>query len=314
MIGYWFGSKEDARLNETIRVGSAGTHRGMDEITITANGRQLTLVGTHDLYLQWYRDWQADNCTLAKVTQDLPHGALCLDVGANIGVTAISLAVQRPDCRIIAFEPAPDNVDCLRRNVLANAIENIEVVEAAISDRHGSVAMINNGPGSAVVEGAPLRCRAVPLDDYADQSVEFVKIDVEGHEPYVFAGARSLFAKRRPLVLTEFNAWALLMNRYDPLAFAEAVMASFDLLGVYFQDQPVAMPGDAQWLLHQNVLEHGCINDLLLCPREAMPELHTMTEPHAMRALRDEVRALRSSTSWRMTAPLRAVARAIRRR
>jgi FkbM family methyltransferase len=282
----------------------------MEEITILAAGRQLKLSGTHETYLQLYRDWDATGGALTTVTKDLPHGALCFDVGANIGMTAIPLAVQRPDCRIVAFEPVPDNARCLRANIQANGIENVEVVEAAISDRHGTTGMTSSGPWSHVTDQSPLRCRVIPLDDYADQPVDFMKIDAEGHEPHVLAGGRRLLATRRPLIFVEFNAIALVMTRSDPLALAEAIFASFEVLGVYSQDWLGPTPESAALFVYQNVIQHGCVNDLLLRPRSSVPDIYEMTEPPAAKALRDEIRALRASTSWRLTSPLRAVARA----
>src|SRR6266851_2792132 len=137
---------------------------------------------------------------------------------------AITLAVQRPDFRIIAIEPVPDNAECLRRNVQANSIENVEVVEAALGENHGTIRMTSEGPWSSVGgRGEPVNCRCIPLDEFADRDVAFLKIDTEGYEPHVLAGARRLLAKSRPLMHVEFNTLALLSLHYDPLSFAKAI-------------------------------------------------------------------------------------------
>jgi hypothetical protein len=142
--------------------------------------------------------------------------------------------------------------------------------------------------------------------------VAFVKIDVEGFEPNVLAGGGRVLS-RHPLMLIEFNTWTLLLHHYDPLAFAEALWAHCEVLGLAFGDKQVPAPADASGLVHTNLVNHGCVSDILLRPRSPLPDLATMTEAPAARRLRREMDAILGSTSWRVTAPLRALGQAIRR-
>ncbi|HUQ55574.1 FkbM family methyltransferase [Lentzea sp.] len=48
---------------------------------------------------------------------DLPPDAVVLDIGANIGMFCLSMARWLPDCRVVAFEPAPDAYAALVANV-----------------------------------------------------------------------------------------------------------------------------------------------------------------------------------------------------
>ena len=147
------------------------------------------------------------------------------------------------------------------------------------------------------------------LDQYADRPVAFVKVDTEGYEPHVFAGARELFAKQKPLVFAEFNAWALLLHHYDPMVFSKAIWASFDVLGMYFQDNFVA-PGTGELsIIGANITAHGSVTDLLLRPTARMPALEEMIYPPEVLRIRRDNEALRASNSWRATAPLRWVRR-----
>jgi FkbM family methyltransferase len=258
----------------------------LEDITITANGRQLTFTGTHDTYLKWYSGWDAGIGSVYKAAKDIPQGSLCIDAGANIGIMAIRFAVQRPDCYIIAIEPVPDNAECLRHNVKTNSIANVEVIEAAVSDRHGVLPMTNNGPWSSVWDGSPLQVRAIILDDFIDRKVAFVKIDTEGYEPHVFAGARRLFAKYKPLIHVEFNTWFLLLHHYDPIEFAKAIWSSCEVLGMYHSENFLPPPADALGIVHDNIAAHGSITDLLLRPRSEIPELGAMIYAPETRALR----------------------------
>ena len=85
-----------------------------------SGGRALRLTGTHPEYLAGLNGSNADQSLIVQVTKDLPRDSVCFDVGANIGVTAISMAAHRPDLKIIAFEPVPDNARCMRRNIEVN--------------------------------------------------------------------------------------------------------------------------------------------------------------------------------------------------
>ena len=61
-----------------------------------------------------------------------PEDPVVLDVGANIGFTALTMSRLRPSARILAFEPSPSTFEFLKRNVNNNACENIEPIQLAL--------------------------------------------------------------------------------------------------------------------------------------------------------------------------------------
>jgi FkbM family methyltransferase len=207
---------------------------------------------------------------------------------------AITFAVQRPDCHIIAIEPVPDNAECLRRNVKRNSVSNVEVIEAAVSDRGGALPMTNSGPWSYVLAGGPLLVRAITLDDFIDRQVVFVKIDTEGYEPHVLAGARSLFAKYKPLIHAEFNTYTLLLHHYDPIVFAKAIWSSCEVQGMFQLGNFLPPPADALGIVYDNITAHQGVTDLLLRPRSEIPELDAMIYSPEALALHKELAALRN--------------------
>jgi hypothetical protein len=72
--------------------------------------------------------------------------------------------------------------------------------------------------------------KAIALDDQEFDAVSFIKIDVEGHEPEVLAGAGALISRFRPTIFMEFNPWTI--NAYgghSPAAFAKALFESFEI-------------------------------------------------------------------------------------
>jgi FkbM family methyltransferase len=256
-----------------------------EEIIIKANDRKLRFTGTIQRYLDGFREWDASTGSVYQSAKDLPQGSLCIDAGANIGIMAIALAAQRPDFHIIAIEPVPDNAECLRRNILTNSIDNVEVVEAALSDHQGIVSMTNAGPWSAVRQDAPLTCACITLDDFADSGVAFLKIDAEGFEPNILAGAGQLLAGSKPIIHMEFNTLALVLLRYDPISFADALFSNFDVIGMYREDHFLQSPGSGVALVHQNVSLYGGVTDLLMRPRQKLPSLDEMIQSPQMLAM-----------------------------
>ena len=284
----------------------------MESVTITAGGRSLSLVGRHPTYMQGIEGANTDKGPIAAAIADVPSDSTLLDVGANIGFTALPMAVQRPDCRVVAFEPVPSNAECLRRNIQDNSIENIEVIEAVVGDTAGTVEMSDNGPWSVASAGGTVRCRSIVLDDFCSASTRFVKIDVEGYEPNVLAGAARLLNQQKPLIFIEFNTWTLLLHHYDPLSFAEALWSQCDIISLYFADKNQALPSTSLGFLHTNMTEHHLVSDILIRPRGAL-DLGVMTKTPYTRHLEKELKDLYPSPFGRIMSRLRASRRFFRR-
>jgi FkbM family methyltransferase len=66
----------------------------------------------------------------------LQQGSTVIDIGANVGVFTL-WAVKQGAARVIAVEPSPRMCKYLARNISANHIANVTVLQAACSGRHG---------------------------------------------------------------------------------------------------------------------------------------------------------------------------------
>ncbi|WP_341987923.1 FkbM family methyltransferase [Azorhizobium sp. AG788] len=248
------------------------------QTTIIAAGRNLNIHGTVPIYLEWYKEWNSDISALYASAMDLPSGSVVLDVGANVGMFSCSLAAQRPDLRIIAVEPVPQNVECLRRNIQINGLNNVEVVHAAVSDKPGTVRVNVNGPWSVVTETGEVEVPAMSMDQFMYARPGLVKIDVEGWEPYVLAGGRTLISALRPKILMEFNTCSLLFMRHDPVALALAIWEHFDIIEHFYEEKPMGRPTWDRQILHDNVVLYGSVSDVLfrLKISHSVPSLERM--------------------------------------
>jgi FkbM family methyltransferase len=132
---------------------------------------------------------------------DLPAAPrLIVDVGANIGATAVFFALRYPGSQILAFEPEPRNCDLLRRNAApypAISVDRTAVwpheSRLAMADpeaAHDSFSYAEAGPENSE---AAETVGALSLEDLlrrhgigAGEPIDLLKIDVEGAEVDLF--------------------------------------------------------------------------------------------------------------------------------
>jgi FkbM family methyltransferase len=180
-------------------------------------------------------------------------GRLALDIGANRGDYTKQLAARFD--RVSAFEPDPGSFKHLKDNLAGFA--NVQPVNQAVSDSVGFLPFYRDlrpelgGLASSVhdlkIDSEFSELITVPCTtidnhcrDDGDQ-VAFIKIDVEGHEPAVFAGARETIRRWRPVICFEFwetwydrgygSLFKSLFDIYDltVLQTGESVVARYEL-------------------------------------------------------------------------------------
>jgi FkbM family methyltransferase len=151
-------------------------------------------------------------------------GVVALDVGANIGTYAVPLAAAMHGWgEVVAFEPQERIFYALAGNIALNNCFNAKAIWAAVSDYSGmidvprlnyckiahfgglslkpEVAKEHRGISTDFTDVDKVPC--VRVDDFAFARVDAIKVDVEGMEVEVLAGARETIARCRPIVLAE---------------------------------------------------------------------------------------------------------------
>ncbi len=148
--------------------------------------------------------------------QETPHivkkhvrkGDVVFDVGANIGYYTLVFAdLAGPQGKVFAFEPEPDNLRLLRKNVAINRYHNIQIVSKALSNRNGTAKLyLSQYMGLHSFYRKTNRwtvVECIPADDFYSGRINFVKIDVEYAEIDVLNGMKNLIESNRPKVLIE---------------------------------------------------------------------------------------------------------------
>lgn len=144
-------------------------------------------------------------------------GMTFLDVGANLGYyTALAARAIGPNGRVLAVEPDPDSFSYLEQTIAANAVGNVEAFPVAASDAPAMLPLFistdNRGDNRLYASGEKrpqVEVEARPLDallrENKIETVDLIKIDVQGYEPKVIAGLReTIIASPNLTLLTEF--------------------------------------------------------------------------------------------------------------
>lgn len=203
--------------------------------------------------LQEQHDWFEDEIKFLRRT--LRPGQYVMDCGANYGVYSLTAAMLvGPDGRVIALEPIPATVNWLRRSAGVNGLANVHVIEAAVSDKtgYGSMTISENcelnilvGPGDAW-GGVPVIITTLDdlLREFAWPRMDFVKIDVEGHEASVIEGGRRFFEMYSPLVMFEIKAGDKVdlepLQRFESIGYsAYRLVPGLDVLAPFRRGEPI---------------------------------------------------------------------------
>ncbi len=176
-------------------------------------GRRLyydtkTDVGNKILYVGNF-----ERAELSIINKIIKEDSVIFDIGANIGTHSVPMALKAKYGKIFSFEPAKQTYQFLLKNI--SKIKNIYPVLLAISDRSGTATFHNASDnaysGINITGKKPIvdteNVITISIDDFIDlqkiSKLDFVKIDVEGHEQQVINGATKTLQKLRPVILIE---------------------------------------------------------------------------------------------------------------
>jgi FkbM family methyltransferase len=146
-------------------------------------------------------------------------GSTTVDVGASWGLFTYGQAHSTgPSGSVFSFEPNPVNRDVL--GAIRDRYAGVQIFNVAASDQNGTaelVVPVSHGRvvaaqgslshGFSDVETEVVRVPVARLDEMlrTAERIQFMKIDVEGHERAVLQGATEILSGSRPVVLIEIE-------------------------------------------------------------------------------------------------------------
>ncbi len=163
----------------------------------------------------------------------LKPGMTVLDVGSNLGIYALigSDSVGAKG-KVYAFEPVPENIAILRKNVEHNKARNVTIVTKALGEKRGQtkITLAKDSIGTHSIAAKPgsekITIELETIDNFVRDkklSVDLIKMDVEGYEGQVLAGGKKTIGKGVDLLL-EFDTGMLRRSGTNTEDLAESLM------------------------------------------------------------------------------------------
>jgi FkbM family methyltransferase len=140
---------------------------------------------------------------------EIDKGDVVIDAGAFYGDSAIYFdSANSPGGTVYAFEPNKNIVTILRDNIRLNKTTNIVVVEKGLSDSDSIVKLTDTGETSVIFDantvdtGSFMEIETTTIDNFVAinglKKVNFIKMDIEGHEECAIKGGRETIKQFKP--------------------------------------------------------------------------------------------------------------------
>jgi FkbM family methyltransferase len=178
------------------------------DVEVFCNDQIGTHIGKYGLY-------EKDKLTVLMQILARMDNPVVLDIGANIGNHTLAFATCAS--RVHAFEPVPETFRVLQKNISRNRLSNAQAWNLALSDKAEKTRMYLGKPGNMGMSsmakkessGAEVEISSVVGDVFLKMQhvnrVDFMKIDVEGHEYFVIMGLLETIRQFTPVITLEWN-------------------------------------------------------------------------------------------------------------
>jgi FkbM family methyltransferase len=208
-----------------------------------------------------YKEFNLDH-----LRQFINRDSVCLDIGANMGLMSLAMAVLAPEGEVYAFEASETTHDALRKTVEASGLHNIQTFPWIMGKDGMKGRFVEDEQwrsSSHYIPGEGGRvCKSV--DSLGLPMVDFIKIDVEGAELDVLDGARETLSRFKPTVTLEFNSFAFVHYRdIIPRHALKKICSIFPNVG-YFENRVgrIIELSDHEAFLQHNMF-NGFVDDLI---------------------------------------------------
>ena len=159
---------------------------------------------------------------------------LAVDVGTWIGDSTV--AMSRQFKQVIGFEANPIVYDCCVQNLADRHITNCSIHQIGLSNTSGPQPFYNKGKSTwsgwistKITDSEHQMVETTTLDSMNLRNVDFLKIDVDGHEGYLLQGAKQFLSVNSPVIMCEIKVRVQLERQPDhsPDAFQLLAQAGY---------------------------------------------------------------------------------------
>ncbi len=216
-------SKKAFKLDPFLRFIYNPDKKRVKPIELVLNLKDYFININTSSYLEWYMFFYGcyEPMIQTIIKQTVKPGSICIDIGANVGIHTMSLAKQTgPTGKVYAFEPHPVIFSKLINNLSLNNFCWVEPTNYAVSNKKGSGKLQSDEKSSnqgmaylnenaKIINSTSFDVQLTSLDAFVEEKkiahIDFLKIDVEGHETAVFQGAQNTIKAHKPFIIFENN-------------------------------------------------------------------------------------------------------------
>ncbi len=162
----------------------------------------------------------------------LSPGDSFIDVGANIGYLSLLFHHEiGPDGKLVCVEPDAANFQELERCFAGPKFRNTVLLNSAIGEMEKTV-QLRPGLNGHVCDTGSVAVQQITLDSLSPWYPDFIKIDVEGYEGVVLAGAQNILSQQQPTLFLELHP-TLVPRRQDVRQIVESLDVIYDSVEFY---------------------------------------------------------------------------------
>jgi len=220
-------------------------------------GRNFTVCGSGH-YLKSKRDGRYCEDTFFIFKNLIKPDAICLDIGANVGLSTLALASLATRGQVFALEADARTCRCLTHNIQDNGLSNVTVEQCFMgldgvrktflfcpydparspSMQPEMVRRING----VTERWDPVEVQCLSVDEFVSshgfQRLDFIKLDCEGADIEILGSARHTLERFCPTVVLEFNSFCLsTFARTNPADAIDIVLATFPYVWRIFRSR-----------------------------------------------------------------------------
>lgn len=180
------------------------------ETTITLMGKE-TKIADSASFLFMHKEIFKKDIFKFNTTDKTPY---IIDAGANIGLATLYFKKLYPESKVVAFEPDPKIYRILEHNIKSWELNNVVLVNKALSDKESFVSFFSEGADGGRINGdengtSTIQVPTVSLRNYLDNQlvVNFLKIDIEGAEIEVLNDIRNSLQHTK-MIFVEYHSFA----------------------------------------------------------------------------------------------------------
>ena len=198
-----------------------------DSISVNLDGNTLFIDSNDKLAVETYLKTEYEPGTTNFLKTILKKGMNVINIGANIGYfTLLAAREVGPTGKVFAFEPFPQTVELLKKNILVNGFENVTIESKAVSNKTDFATLLTGGSSlhnfiskKKFPIHTEIKVPTITVDEFLKHkniNIDLIFIDAEGQEPLIFEGMKNTLQSQNLEIIFEFNPFTLEFSDTTP--------------------------------------------------------------------------------------------------